>query len=255
MTHYAYSTEDMGPYKVDPLKHIGLAMMLARRFPCPRLERQDIEQEAIAALCTAARTFDPDKGVFSTWAGMLIVYHLKAVTLQYRRIGSVGGRRSRFATKKLRQHVREGGSTDLNVVRPLLVNRWWVKPTDWDCFVALDSIINQEISLNQTTNRAGDDNSPSSASTLLDFIEDDESLVAVTRGLETQDYQRLVNEALDKMRPHERDVALRRVLEFFDDPLTLQQIGDDWGVSRERVRQIEEKARDVLTKKLADELL
>lgn len=76
MTEYAYRVSRLGPYREDPVRHYGLAVDISRGFICLHLERSDIEQEALTALCAAARTFDPDRGyAFSTWAGRLIRPH------------------------------------------------------------------------------------------------------------------------------------------------------------------------------------
>jgi RNA polymerase sigma-32 factor len=39
-----------------------------------------------------------------------------------------------------------------------------------------------------------------------------------------------------------------------EEPKTLQEIGDEFGVSRERVRQIEKRLQDKIKKYLTDEL-
>lgn len=49
-----------------------------------------------------------------------------------------------------------------------------------------------------------------------------------------------IDKALTKLKPREREVIERRFLG--DEPVTLQDIGNAWGVSRERVRQVEEVA-------------
>ncbi len=51
---------------------------------------------------------------------------------------------------------------------------------------------------------------------------------------------KLIKEALSKLTEKERYVIEKRILD--ENPKTLQEIGDDLGITRERVRQIEEKA-------------
>ena len=48
--------------------------------------------------------------------------------------------------------------------------------------------------------------------------------------------------ALSTLTPRERDVVLMSFGIGFDNPYTLEEIGDVMGLTRERVRQIKEKA-------------
>jgi len=257
VSYYAYSPEKMGPYKVDPMKHYGLAMTLARKYRCIHLTREDMEQEALTALCAAARTYDPEKNdrhaAFSTWAGTIITYHLFGVVNLYRRIGSFGSRNF-YIPMKLKQHLWRDGSTNPEDVRPLLANTWWGdNPSDWDCFIATTSFYRTEQSLDELVGHHGK-NSPGALCPLVDQVEDEEVLERMTEELRATDYQRLISDALDTMKPKEREVAIRRTLKMLDDPPTLEEIGQEWGVSRERVRQVEEKARGILIKKLGREM-
>ena len=55
MTEYAYrDVTKLGPYREDPVRHYGLAVDISREFTCLHLERSDLEQEALTALCAAA---------------------------------------------------------------------------------------------------------------------------------------------------------------------------------------------------------
>jgi RNA polymerase sigma factor (sigma-70 family) len=256
VTYYAYSAEKMGPYRVDPMKHYGLAVNIARRFRCPHLTQDDLIQEALAALCAAARTYDPENArhaKFTTWAGTLINHHLFGVVNHYRRIGSMGNR-NHYAPRNLRRHLWRDGSTHPDDIRKVLSNRWGgPNPSDWECFVAVTMWSHIEQSLDEPV---GDiyRNSPSALIPLVEMVEDEEILERMDEELRAEDYQKLIAEALEKMTPKERDVAVRRVLKMLDDPPTLEEIGQDWGVTRERVRQIESRARNVLIKKLGREM-
>jgi RNA polymerase sigma-32 factor len=57
-----------------------------------------------------------------------------------------------------------------------------------------------------------------------------------------------IDAAVDSLDPRSADIVRRRYL--LDDPQTLGEVGDDYRISRERVRQIESKALKVLAKRL-----
>lgn len=57
---------------------------------------------------------------------------------------------------------------------------------------------------------------------------------------EAEDLQELAGEAMTRLTEKERFVLEKRVMA--DDPLTLQEIGDHFKISRERARQIEANA-------------
>lgn len=133
--YYAYDVESLGPYRVNPMDHYGLAVKIASGWKSNHLTREDIKQEALAALCAAARTYDPCQGIqFSTWAGKLIRCHLTTTCPLYQRVGSLGGRERRYLPKKVRKHFSAmDPSTDPSVLGPMLrESPRWCNSTDYD---------------------------------------------------------------------------------------------------------------------------
>lgn len=258
MTRYAYrDVSRLGPYREDPVRHYGLAMEIAREFFCSGLERSDIEQEALTVLCAAARTFDPDRGhAFSTWAGRLIRNHLSGVVHLYRRVGMTGGRNARGLSLRLRRHLRDGGSCAAGTVRELLrTNRHWAHPTDWDCFVAASLYLYPEVSLDETWDHREGVDSPAAKIPRHETVEDPRLLQDIEERMSAGDIERAVEEALGSLRPREREIVTRRVIPDLvgegDTVPTMQEIADDWGVTRQRVQQIEADAMEKLQRYLS----
>jgi len=61
---------------------------------------------------------------------------------------------------------------------------------------------------------------------------------------------RMVREVLQTLDARERRIVARRLMVDGDTALTLKQLGEAFGVSRERVRQLEERTKQKLASKL-----
>lgn len=53
-------------------KHRGLARRIAAEYTFPGADRDDVEQEALIGLWEAARDYEPSRGSFPTYAGIVI---------------------------------------------------------------------------------------------------------------------------------------------------------------------------------------
>jgi RNA polymerase sigma-32 factor len=58
-----------------------------------------------------------------------------------------------------------------------------------------------------------------------------------------------INSALEKLTPREQDIARQRLMA--ENPLTLDDLGRQYAISKERVRQIENNVKNKLKKALA----
>lgn len=104
-------------------------------------------------------------------------------------------------------------------------------------------LASRDVSLNAS--RAGDDGEgPEFQDILVDGSPDPETLVADNE--ETSYRRGLLTRALKVLPERERHILTERRLK--EDPKTLEELGGIYGVSRERVRQLEVRAFDKLTK-------
>lgn len=226
---------------VNPMDHYGLAVSIAREYRCKRLDESDLLQEALVMVCEAARSYNPAKGEFSTWAGSLIHSKLKSVVFKYNNVGSLGANRN-YLSKAFRQHLKTH-DPDLSVetTKELLrTSPKWHAVTDWDVAVVL-GLLDGEISLNSHALRDGTVKDGS----LIETIEDDAGTVARDGWLSVLGVGDKLNAAAENFTGMYRDIALNRVLNL-DDPESQVDIGKRWGVSRQRVEQVERRVRKVL---------
>lgn len=201
----------------------------------------DLIQEGNIGLVQAVKKFDPYKNVkFSYYASFWIkAYILKFIMDNWRlvKIGTTQGQRKLFfRLKKEKQRLIEEGFDP----RPkLLSERMGVTEQE---IVEMDQRLDGwDLSLDEPIR---DD----SNTERIEFINTDmDSTEEKVARKQIEDILRLrVNEFKKTLKPRELDIFNKRI--FSDEPLTLQEIGEDYNISRERVRQVE----NTIIKKMKD---
>jgi len=192
----------------------------------------DLIQEGNIGLMQAARKFDPYKNVkFSYYASFWIkAYILKFIMDNWRlvKIGTTQGQRKLFfKLKKEKQKLIDEG---FDPKPKLLSERLGVSERE---IVDMDQRLDGwDVSLDAPLK---EDSDTERVDFLSDEAESAEDQVA-KKEIETLLHQKL-DEFRQKMTERECEIFDLRI--FSDNPVTLQEIGDRYGISRERVRQIE----------------
>lgn len=230
--------------------HLRLVVKIAMDFQRRWAQNvADLIQEGNVGLMRAVKKYDPEKGIkFSYYAAYWVkAYILKYIMDNWRlvRIGTTQAQRTLFYNlNKERQRLTSLGfdPSVTNISKNLKVSETDVMEMD-------QRMARNDLSLNITL---GDD----SSSTRLDY------LPSLTPGIEEilakDEIASLVDKHLQTIMPDlsdkERDLLEQRILS--DSPITLREIGTKYGITRERVRQIEtrllEKIRDHFSKRIDD---
>ncbi|MDD2388350.1 MAG: RNA polymerase factor sigma-32 [Desulfobacterales bacterium] len=209
----------------------------------------DLIQEGNIGLMQAVKKFDPCKNVkFSYYASFWIkAYILKFIMDNWRlvKIGTTQGQRKLFF--KLRKEKQKLIEQGFDPKPKLLSERLGVSERE---IVDMDQRLDGwDLSLDAPLKNDSD-------TERIEFISTDS--VSAEAQLAKKEMENILHEKISEfkkqLKPRELEIFQQRV--FSDNPLTLQEIGDRYNVSRERVRQVEKnitkKMRDYFKKELPD---
>jgi RNA polymerase sigma-32 factor len=209
----------------------------------------DLIQEGNIGLMQAVKKFDPYKNVkFSYYASFWIkAYILKFIMDNWRlvKIGTTQGQRKLFfKLKKEKQKLIDMG---FDPKPKLLSERLGVSERE---IIDMDQRLDGwDVSLDAPLKEDSDTERIEFLSTGSESIEDQVSKKEIELLLHNK-----IAEFRKKMTPREIEIFDLRI--FSDNPVTLQEIGDRYGISRERVRQVEKniirKMREFFKREIPD---
>ena len=232
--------------------YMRLAISMAGKFRRYGAPMNDLIQEASLGLMKAADKFDPDRGVrFSTYA----VWWIKASIQDYVmrnwsmvRTGSTSSQKSLFFNMRRvqarleREALARGENLDRHQMRQLIATEVGVPLHDVEMMEG--RLAGSDFSLNAT--QSSDDEGREWIETLEDEGAQQSSRVEADKDIDTL-REWLVN-ALSGLNERERFIVRERKLR--DDPRTLESLGNELGLSKERVRQLEAAAFGKMRKAL-----
>lgn len=232
--------------------HLRLGIRMASKYFGYGLPIEDLVSEASIGLTRALKNFDPDKGFrFSTYAiwwiraalSEYVIYNSSVVksgtTHDERRLFY----RLRHMKARLGAYANDEISSD--VIQMIAANL----RTDPNTVIALNALMSGDVSLNAAV--ATQD---AYAPELIDLIEDegDQQEILVDRTRAQVQNRAIVQHGLKSLSDRERDILERRHLTEY--PVTLRDLGIKYGVSMERIRQIEAKAFKVFRARVRERI-
>jgi RNA polymerase sigma-32 factor len=220
--------------------HLRLVARIAMGYRGYGLPIGEVVSEGNVGLMQAVKRFDPDKGFrLATYAMWWIKASIQEYILRSWSLVKMGTTASQkrlfFNLRKVKGQIQALDEGDL---KPEQVDKIATKlGVSRDDVVSMNRRLGGDASLNAPI-RGDIDGGGEWQDWLVDEAPDQESLLVESE--ERDNRRKLLKDAMNVLNDRERRIFEARRLA--DDPVTLEELSEEFGVSRERVRQIEVRA-------------
>ena len=237
LTKALAETGDINIAKKLVLHNLRLVVKIAMEYKKAYQNVMDLIQEGNMGLMKAVSMYDPSKGAklsyYASW--WIKSYILKFILDNFRlvKIGTTNEQKKLFYNllKEKDRLVSMGITPDSKTISENL-------GVSEKAVVTMDQRLSSEggeISLDMPLGEDG-------GATLIDVMQGDRANPTeedVAQGQSLEILEKHLKEFVGGLNDRDRDIFQKRLLE--EAPLSLQKIADEYGVSRERIRQIEER--------------
>jgi RNA polymerase sigma-32 factor len=229
------------------MSHLRLVVSVSRNYLGYGLPQGDLIQEGNVGLMKAVRRFDPERGV------RLVSFALHWIRAEIHEYILRNWRLVKVATTKAQRKLffnlramRSGEHALTQAEAKRIAKELNVKPED--VFEMNMRLAGRDVAMDGTPEDAD-----SEAVAPIAYLAADDDVADPARVIEAEQVSRVHSEglkrALTKLDERSRDIITRRWLAE-DKEETLQQLADKYGVSAERIRQIEAKAMKQMRKEI-----
>ena len=223
--------------------HLRLVVKIAMGYRGYGLPVGEVISEGNIGLMQAVKRFDPDRGFrLATYAMWWIKASIQEYVLRSWSLVKMGTTANQkklfFNLRKAKSQISALGEGDLKPDQiKLIATKLGVEERE---VVEMNRRLNGDASLNAPMRDDGE--SGEWQDMLVDGRATQESLLVDSE--EGENRHRALMSAMSLLNPRERRIIEARKLA--DDPVTLEDLSEEFGVSRERVRQIETRALEKL---------
>src|SRR5262249_7645693 len=227
------------------ISHLRLVAKIARGYCGYGLPLADLISEGHVGLMQAVERFEPERGFrFSTYA----VWWIKSAIQEYIlrswslvRMGTTANHRKLFFNlRKAKSRISALDEGDMRPDQVKLIAKQ-LSVTEQDV-VNMNQRLGGDVSLNDSIRE--DRDSAEWQDLLVGDSPDQEETLAASE--ELNNHRRALSVALGALKPRARRIFESRRLA--EDPMTLAELANEFGVSRERVRQIDARAFEKVQK-------
>ena len=220
--------------------HLRLVAKIAMKYRGYGLPVADLVSEGNIGLMKAIKKFEPDRGFrLSTYAiwwirASITEYILRSWSLV--KMGTIAAQKKLFfSLRRIKGQLKIADSGELSPEDATRIAKA-VGTSERDVLAMNRRLSARDASLNAPVS------DETGSAELQDILPDDKPSpeAQASENEERRRNFRLLKEAIGRLPERERDILVERRLK--DTPVTLEELGDRYGISRERVRQLEVRA-------------
>lgn len=241
-----YKHKDIEAAERLVMSNLKLVVKIALEYYNTYLNILDLIQEGNVGLMHAVKKYNPYKGTkFSTYASFWIrAYILKYIMDSWSlvKVGTTQGQRKLFY--RLNKEKQKLEARGISPAPKLLASTLDVREEEVESMEK--RLAYTDISLESPIHEDGDD-------TLMDTIRTGENIEEIVAGKEKKE---IITQKMEEFRKtlNEKELFIFNNRVIAEEPLTLQEIGERFNISRERVRQIENRVVKKLKEGFKDDL-